>query len=467
MINSILNDHFLLQNAVAERLYHTVAKDLPIVDYHNHINTQHIAINKRFTNLAELWITGDPYKHRAMRINGIPEEGITGNASAKDKYYNWVKTLPKTIGNPLFHWNCLELKRIFGINELLTEKNAEEVWDACNSNLQQEGFGASGILQKWNTEIICTSDDLADDLQAHQAIAVNSRGTKVLPSLRGDSIMAFESPVNEEWMKEISRQFGTIESLEEYEEAIKQRLDHFANHGCRLADHSLDAGFAFSLPGEAVANRLFTDFKHGIMLSNDNIVLLKSYLLHFLGGEYCKRGWVMQLHIGAQRYTSSRLRKLAGSAGGYATIGKTGDIASLCLFLDGLEMKDLLPRTILYTLNPSDNAAFATLTGSFAEDGKAGKIQFGPAWWYNDHYEGIRHHLLSIAAYGLLAHFIGMTTDSRSLLSFSRHEYFRRILCNVVGTWIQAGELPDDTVLIHDLIKNICYNNSKKFIFNS
>ncbi|MDQ6813942.1 MAG: glucuronate isomerase, partial [Bacteroidota bacterium] len=375
-----------------------------------------------------------------------------------------VKTVSKTIGNPLFHWSCLELKRIFGIDEILSEKNADEVWNTCNKQLQNDGFGALDILHKWKAEIVCTSDDLTDNLELHKTASGNG-GVKVLPSLRGDSIVAFDGP-SSNWMQKLSGNDGAIKNLDDYKQAITQKLNDFNEAGCKLADHSLDAGFAFLLPTESVATILFENYLNDIPLNNREIVLLKSHLLVFLGTEYCKRGWVLQLHIGAHRYTSTRLRKLVGPAGGYATIGKTCDIESLCMFLDAMEQQELLPRTILYTLNPADNAAFATLTGSYAEDGVAGKIQFGPAWWYNDQYEGIRQHLVTLSSYGLLSHFVGMTTDSRSLLSFSRHEYFRRILCNVVGMWVDGGELPADNDLISQLIKDIAYNNSKKFIFN-
>lgn len=464
-MKKFLDDHFLLTNKPAGTLFHSVAKDLPVVDFHNHLNPLHLATNKHFDNLAQLWVNEDPYKHRAMRINGIAEAGITGGASDKEKFLNWVRTIPQTIGNPLFHWSCLELKRIFGIDEILAEKNAEEIWDTCNSQLKKNDFGALDILQKWKTEIVCTSDDLMDSLEPHKTATTKSAGVKVLPSLRGDSIVAFED-VSSAWMEKFPGQFDVIETLEDYKEAIIQRLDYFAASGCRLADHSLDAGFAFSLPSEEVAARLYTKYQSGAILTNEELILLKSHLLVFLGTEYFKRDWIMQLHIGAQRYTSSRLRKLGGSAGGYAGIGKSCDIEALCNLLDAMEQREQLPRTILYTLNPSDNAAFATLTGSFAEDGVAGKIQFGPAWWYNDHYEGIRQQLVTLSSYGLLSRFIGMTTDSRSLLSFSRHEYFRRVLCNLLGTWIEDGELPNDGDLMSQLIKDICYNNSLKFIFN-
>jgi len=461
------DDNFLLKNETAVNLYHTIAKDLPIVDYHNHLNPQQLAINKKFDDLAALWITEDPYKHRAMRINGIPEAGITGNATGKEKYLNWVKTFPKTMGNPLYHWTSLELKRVFDIDEPLSEKNAERIWSTCNSLLAGNSFGAMDILLKFKTETVCTSDDLLDNLEAHQQATKKNIGITVLPTLRADSIIAFNNPSYAAWLNKLEAEVAfPITSLEDYQNAIIQKLDTFNNAGCRLADVSLDAGFSFIPTAKANASVIFDEFLRSGSVSDHELVSLKSYLLFFLGAEYQLRNWVMQLHIGAQRFTSSRLRMLAGPAGGYATIGKACDINSLCLLLDTLEKEDCLPKTILFTLNPADNAAFATLTGSFSADGVPGKIQFGPAWWYNDQYEGIRQHLLSLSSYGLLSRFVGMTTDSRSILSFSRHEYFRRILCNMVGTWVTEGELPNDEELIGQLIKDISYNNSLHFIFN-
>lgn len=465
-MSNFLDDNFLLRTKTAQHLFLEVAKSLPVVDFHNHLNPAHLAANKRFANLAQLWVAEDPYKHRAMRICGVPEEKITGAASDREKFAAWAETLPKTVGNPLFHWSCLELKRLFGIDEILTSNNAEHIWNRCNEILAGDSFGALDILKKWNTEIVCTSDDLTGDLSAHQAVSVGESGITVLPSLRGDAIIAFNESTAV-WMHKLSQKFGEITSLEHYQTAIKKALDAFVAAGCRLSDHSLDAGFHFLHTTEAEASGLFNRFQQEATLKDEENIRLKSYLLVFLGREYSKRGWALQLHIGAQRYTSSRLRRLVGPAGGYATIGAACDITSLCQFLDTMEMEGGLPRTILYTLNPADYAAFATLTGSYAEDGVNGKIQFGPAWWYNDHYEGIKQQLLTLSSYGLLSQFIGMTTDSRSLLSFSRHEYFRRVLCNIIGEWVEGGELPDDKEMLSSLVKNICYNNSKSFLFNN
>jgi glucuronate isomerase len=375
---------FLLKTKTAWRLYHDHAEGLPIIDFHNHLSARDLADDRRFENITQLWIATDPYKHRAMRIAGVPERLITGDATDREKFDAWAATVPKTIGNPLFHWTALELKRHFDITEPLSPATAERVWDACSDRR----YTARQLIS--NVECLCTSDRLTDDLSAHARLADFT--TRVLPSVR------------------------------DAEMVDAKRFDEFQHLGCRLADHGTD-NFQSLLP---------------------------------LAREYARRGWVMQLHFGAQRETSSRLRKLAGPAGGYATIGNSCDIPSLCRFLDDLEKEDCLPRTILYPLNPADYAAIATLTGSFP-----GKVQFGPAWWYNDHALGIRHHLDTLASYGLLSTFVGMTTDSRCLLSMVRHEYFRRVLCDWLGDKVEDGELPSD---LGWLVRAIAYENARQWI---
>jgi glucuronate isomerase len=464
-MDSFINKNWLIKNKTGEYLYHEVAAELPIIDYHNHLNPHHIAENKQFASLTELWIEHDPYKHRAMRINGIPENGITGSVSDFEKYKNWVATIPKTLGNPLFHWSFLELKRIFEIDEMLNPKNAEAIWETCNQKLQQDEYKTTSLVKKWKAEILITSDDLLDDLESHKKIAFSSNAVKVLPSLRADSILDFGNPNYLEWIKKLESEVDqTISDLSDLKEAIKIRLDYFAENGCLFSDHALDSGFSFKNVEEKEAGTLFKSVLQKQALEAKDLVRLSSFILNFLGREYGMRGWIMQLHIGAQRNTSSRLRKLVGPAGGFASIGKACDINSLTLFLDSLEKENFLPETILYTLNPADNAALASLTGSFAGDGVVGKIQFGPAWWYNDHYAGIRKHLNDISSYGLLGTFIGMTTDSRSILSLSRHEYFRRILCDQIGGWKEEGKLPNNMDLLKGLIKDISYMNIKNKI---
>ncbi|NJN27520.1 MAG: glucuronate isomerase [Cyclobacteriaceae bacterium] len=460
------SEDFLLQSQMGKRLFYEVAKDLPIIDYHNHLCPQDLATNRQFKNLAEAWVLHDPYKHRAMRICGVPEQQITGDASDESKFMHWAKTLPKTIGNPLHLWSAMELKEVFDLDESLNEHNAREIWDRCNELLQQPGYGAMDMLRQFKVEKLCTSDVLLDDLEAHQK-ASKFHGISVLPSLRGDAILAVDTPDFDNWLQKLQHATQVvITSLDHYKHAISVKLNDFDSAGCCLADHSLDAGFVFLPTTAASAQAIFKKLVQKDQVSVQELSVIKNHLLEFLGKEYARRNWVLQLHIGAQRFTSSRLRKLAGPAGGYAGMGFACDIRGLAQLIDRMELEGLLPKTILFTLNPVDNEAFATLTGSYAQDGIVAKIQFGPAWWYNDQYHGIIKHLQDIASFGLLSQFIGMTTDSRSVFSFSRHEYFRRILCDQIGTWVAQGVMPADESLLAQLVKDIAYFNSKQWIFN-
>ncbi|WP_020530300.1 glucuronate isomerase [Flexithrix dorotheae] len=462
-MKTFIHSNFLLQHKIAERLFHEVADQLPVIDYHNHLNPDFLAENKRFENIAQMWVTSDQYKHRAMRINGIPENDITGNLGDKEKFMRWATTLPKTMGNPLFHWSAMELKGVFGIDKLLSPENAEEIWSICNAKLAEENLGMTEVLKKWKVETLCTSDDLLDDLTAHQQATATQSGLSVWPSLRSDSMLAFQQTGFKDWMQKLEVVSGIeIKNLVDYQTAILNRLDIFSGAGCRLSDHALDSGFVFKPTSVKIANALFQQVINEENLSPLELIGLQSYMLNFLGQEYAKRGWIMQLHIGAYRTTSSRLRNLAGPFGGFAGIGNPTDMDSLFRFIDSLDKNEALPQTIIYNLNPNDNAAFATLTGSFAEDGLAGKIQFGPAWWYNDHFEGILEQLKKLASFGMLSHFIGMTSDSRSVLSFSRHEYFRRVLCNMIGDWVAKGHLPDNFEWLAALVKGIAYENIHK-----
>ena len=458
-----LTKDFLLSNDTARELFHNAAKRLPIIDYHNHLDHTAIAADRAYSSLAELWVKGDPYKHRAMRINGIPENKISGKASDAEKFAAWAETSPKLWGNPLFHWSAMELSALFGIDEILTKHNAAEIARQADAVLQSGRLTTNSILKSWNVETLCTSDDLLDDVSIHKAASAKAETFSVRPSLRADSIFAFQTSAFAKWILRL-KEIYPVKNLDDYLHVISLRLNAFDGAGCKLADHSLDNGFRYDLPDKASAYVIFDTALKG-SASECDIVRLKSYILHELAKEYAKRKWALQLHIGAERFTSSRLRTLAGPAGGYATIGSAVDIKSVARLLDDAEKEGCLPKVIVYTLNPADNQALATLTGSFGEDGVAGKIQFGPAWWYNDHKEGINAHFRSLASYGLLSRFIGMTTDSRSILSFSRHEYFRRLLCNFVGELAEAGEIPSDFEYLAQAVKDVSYNNAKNWIF--
>lgn len=439
-----ISDNFLLGSDLAASLYREVG-DMGIVDFHNHLDPAAMAENRHYDNIGRLWVTADPYKHRAMRICGVPERLISGDADDYEKFLAWAEVCPKTLGGPLFHWSALEMKRVFGIDETLCRDNAREIWGECNRRLGDGGLGCNDLLKKFGAEVLCTSDDFRDDVSVHVA-ASEKTGVQVRPSLRADSILSVPTE---------------HKMLSDYLEFVKSRLDAFDAAGCLLADHALDNGFSYVRISDAAASSIFSSRR---CADKASLNALRSYMLVWLAGEYASRGWVMQLHIGAQRYTSSRLRSLAGPAGGYASIGGCCDIASLCAFLDEVESEGRLPRTILYTLNPSDNAAFATLCGSYAAEDGMPRLMFGPAWWYNDHKFGMESHMDVLGSYGLLSTFIGMTTDSRSFLSLSRHEYFRRILCNYVASKVVSGEFPDDYALMKNMVTGISRDNAYNWI---
>jgi glucuronate isomerase len=463
-LKNIYTNDFLLSNPHGKRLFHEVAAVLPIIDWHNHVDPSVLATNKSFENIYQLWIQNDPYKHRAMRIWGIAENFITGNESDYNKFLAWAECLPNTIGNPLFDWSCMELQQVFGINEVLTTNNATQIWNKANQLLAENNFGALDILKRFGVEMLCTSDDLLDTLENHLAISElvdKNSPFRCLPSLRSDSIISF----NQDWLKKLEQITNiALTNLDSFKKAIINRIDFFEKTGCLLSDHSLDSGFKFIPTNADEAKQLFEKLLQNNVLEGNDLVKLQSHLLHFLGKEYAKRNWKMQLHIGAYRFTNTKLRSKLGAAGGYACIGNTVDVASLCQFLDGLDVENYLPKTILYNLNPTENATFASLTGSYSEDNVQAKVQFGPAWWYNDQHEGIMQQLLALSSYGLLSTTIGFTTDSRSILSFTRHNYYRRILCNLIGTWVTDGKLPDDWEFLSKLVQNISYYNIKKWL---
>lgn len=463
-IEKYIHKNFLLTNDLSRCLYHDVAKRLPIIDFHNHLDPLKIATDAHPENLSKLWVMGDQYKHRAMRINGISENGITGDVSDYEKYVNWAKTLPKTLGNPLHQWSYLEMKRIFDIDIVLNESSAKEIWDKCQSQISSCKLSTVSLLKKFNTEALCTSDDLLDDVSIHEK--ASKKGTLVIPSLRTDSILD-QSENFKPWCDVLETMTNvTIKDLDSYVAALQVRFDVFEKAGCKLADQALDAGFEFNWVDGSKANVIFKQFLSGERLSDGEAIALKSHLLILIGNACAKRNWALQLHIGAQRKTSSKLKVQAGPSGGFAAIGSSTNIAILAEILDTMD-NDGMPRIILYNLNPIDNAAFASLTGSFSETGVAGKIQFGPAWWYNDHYEGITNQLTALANHGLLFHSIGMTTDSRSFLSMSRHEYFRRVFCQWLSDWVKKGLVPNDTAVLQDVVQAVCYTNAKKWILNN
>ena len=438
-------EHFLLLDPLSVKLYDEV-KGQPVIDWHNHLPVKDLAEDRQYSDLTELWVASDPYKHRAMRICGIPEKLITGPVSPYEKFSAWSRVLPQLAGNPLYDWSRLELQRVFQIDEELTPASAEKIWTRANEQLKDAGFTARGLLARFNVEYAAPCVSLGDDLSGF------SKMSGVVPSLRGDDLTGMTNPV-----------FAHSATLADLRLKLAGALDELQNAGCRFADHALDSGFVY-VSDDGGNEARFAALKQGTLSGEDRIAL-SCGILRLLGGLYAERGWTLQLHIGALRQTSSRLRAAAGPAGGYAGIGHTCDIRSLSALLDDLEKSAAgLPRVILYTLNPSDHAAFAVLSGSFPGDGVRGKVTLGPAWWYCDHIHGMRDCFENIAAYGVLSVFPGMTTDSRSLLSFVRHEYFRRVFCAWLAEKAGRGELPDDFEVLKNLAEKICYYNAKAII---
>ncbi len=461
------SDDALLTTPLARRLFHEVARDLPVIDFHNHLDPVALAEDRSFANFTRLWVATDPYKHRALRIAGVPEAEITGPAPDRLKFDHWAATLPLALGNPLHAWTRLELQRYFDLpaDLPLSPATADRVWTEVNALLASPSHSARRILARGGVAVACTSDLLLDDLSAHAALARSGYEVRILPSLRADDITAVESPGYLAWLARLGAATGvSINDYASFRAAVSARLDAFDALGCRLSDHALD-DFRFTPASEADTAALFARRLAADLLGPADLLRLHSGLLRHLGGEYARRRWILQLHLGAQRFTSSRLRRLVGPAGGYAGLGNPTDIPALCALLDALESSDAgLPRTLLYPLNPTDYAALATLTGSYVADGVPGLVQLGPAWWFNDHDLGIRQHLDALSRYGLLATFIGMTTDSRSLLSMVRHEYFRRVLCAWLGEQAAAGHLPDDFATLAPLVRALCHDNAARYL---
>ncbi len=441
-----MNETLLLNTDISKKLFASVSK-LPIIDFHNHLTLADIQNDRQFGDITELWIASDPYKHRAMRILGVEEFYITGAASNYDKFLKWMESIPMLAGHPLYTWSEMELKRVFGIDVPLNLESAEFIWSRTKELLALPEYSNNHILDKFSicySAPCCAIADNVDFFDGKENLA---------PSLRGDDMVC---PTKELVQKLSEATEMEISTLQQYLEAIKKRLDIFDQVGCRFSDHALDDGFTYVTDDGKNAER----FLNALAGKEYDVVALRSYLLYALASEYSLRKWTMQLHIGAHRQTSDRLLSIAGPAGGYAAIGSPCDINSLISLLHDAENSEGgLPRTILFTLNPADSAAMAIITGSFSEDGVAAKVQLGPAWWWCDHTVGIRNVLDMISSYGVLSTFIGMTTDSRSILSFVRHEYFRRILCGWMGDKVQSGELPDDFALLECIAQKMCYQN--------
>lgn len=459
-----LDEHFLLENRMAEILYHDYAKSQPILDYHNHLPPDQIAHNKQFRNITEVWLYGDHYKWRAMRTMGVDEKYITGDASDKEKFLKWAETVPYTFRNPLYHWTHLELKRYFGIDELLLPETAEKIYDQCNEQLQSPAYTAQGLLEKMNANVVCTTDDPTDALEYHQLHAKNTdTKVKMYPAFRPDKAILIGNDNFLSYIKKLEQAADTsIATYNDLLAALQNRVDYFHENGCRISDHGLNRVFSRDVSPEELQG-IFDKRINGQPLTNEECYEFMSGIMVALGQMYAEKGWVMQLHLGALRNNSSRMLRLLGPDTGFDSIGDYPQAVDLSAFLNSLDTLDKLPKTIIYNLNPSDNEVMATMIGNFNDGSVRGKMQFGSGWWFLDQKDGMEKQMNTLSNMGLLSCFVGMLTDSRSFLSFPRHEYFRRILCNLIGKDVHNGELPNDEKWLGSIVQDICYNNAKEY----
>ena len=460
-----ISEDFLLSNRTAKHLYHDFAENEPILDYHCHLPPESIAENRRFRDLFEIWLEGDHYKWRAMRANGVEERSCTGDASPFEKFRAWAATVPHTLRNPLYHWTHLELKRYFGIDELLDENSARRIWERANAMLATDEMRAHGILKKFGVTALCTTDDPAGDLSCHRAIRASGLTTRVLPAFRPDRALNVQSPdAFNAWVDRLAAAANVdIGSLQGLADALRRRHDDFHAMGARLSDHGLNHCYANFCSGQT-ASGIFERARKGQAAGPEEYEQFASYMMLFFGHLDAEKGWTKQLHLGAYRSANTRRLQQVGPDTGFDSIGDWPQAAALGAYLDRLEMEDALPKMILYNVNPVDNYTLATMIGNFQDGAIAGKMQFGSGWWFLDQKEGIEWQLNALSNAGLLSRFVGMLTDSRSFMSYPRHEYFRRVLCNLIGKDIEDGLIPDSDALAGPMIRNICYRNAKEYL---
>lgn len=463
-MKAFLNADFILQTATAQQLYHDFAADMPIIDYHNHLVPQQIAEDKQFDNITQIWLAGDHYKWRAMRAHGVDEKYITGNASDEEKFMKWAETVPYTMRNPLYHWTHLELQRYFGVTELLNAESGKRIYDQCSALLRTKEFSVKNLLLKMNVKALCTTDDPIDDLAYHKQIAASGFSVKVLPTFRPDKAMGVDDEiVFIEYVNALAAVAGvSIRSLADYKSAIKSRHDFFHAAGCRLSDHGLEHIYAEDFTEDEIEH-IFERLITGKSLNKKEKWQFKSAMLIYFAHLDHARGWTQQFHLGALRNNNARLLGALGPDTGFDSIGDFEQAKPLSAFLNRLDSTNQLAKTILYNLNPRDNELFAAMTGNFQDGTLVGKIQFGSGWWFLDQKDGMEKQINALSNMGMLSHFVGMLTDSRSFLSFPRHEYFRRILCNLIGNDVENGELPADMPWLGKLVKDISYTNASEF----
>ena len=459
-----MDENFLLHTETAQKLYHEHAAKMPIFDYHCHINPKDIAEDRKFNSITEIWLAGDHYKWRAMRTNGVAEKYCTGDASDWEKFEKWAETVPQTLRNPLYHWTHLELKKFFGINEVLSPKNAREIFETCNAKLQTPEYSCRGIIRMANVHTICTTDDPVDDLQYHRQIKASGFEVAVLPAWRPDKSMAVEDPISYNlYLNQLAEVSGMeIKTFDDLMIALNKRHRFFHENGCRLSDHGLDTAYAEDYTAEEI-DAMFLHIRSGLRISIKSIQKFKSCMLFEFGRMDHLQGWTQQFHIGALRNNNTRLLTALGPDTGFDSIGDKPVAESLSRLLNRLDTQNKLAKTILYNLNPADNELYATMIGNFQDGSIPGKIQWGSGWWFLDQKEGMEKQINTLSNLGLLSRFVGMLTDSRSFLSYTRHEYFRRTLCNILGNDMENGEIPNDMELLGEMVENISFNNAKNY----
>ena len=463
-MKNFLDKDFLLTTQTAKKLYHDYAKDMPIIDFHNHLSAEEIYEDKKFKDITEAWLAFDHYKWRAMRSNGINEKFITGSSSSYEKFEKWAETMPYLFGNPLYHWTHLELQRYFEIYEPLNKENAHEIYQQCNTLLNMDDFSVRRLIERSNVAVLCTTDDPIDDLKYHKLLQKENFDVKVLPTFRTDKIVNIQKDTFIPYIKQFSKVVGyTIDTYADFEKAINERLEYFKAVGARFADHGLDQLLYQDTSFEEVS-KIFKEALSGKLLSDLDIAKYQGYVQRMLGKKYNEYGWIMQLHIGTLRNNNTRMFNEIGIDAGFDSMQDKEVAFQLSRFLDSLDVTNELPKTILYNLNPKDNYVLSSMIGNFQDGITPGKVQFGPGWWFNDQKHGMIEHLEVLGATGLISRFVGMLTDSRSFLSFPRHEYFRRILCEYVGTLVENGEYPNDEKFLGKMVQDISYYNIKNYV---
>ena len=464
-VKPFMDANFLLTTETAQHLYHNHASKMPIIDYHCHLSPKMIAEDYRFKTITELWLGGDHYKWRAMRANGVNEKYITGDASDWEKFQKWAETVPYTFRNPLYHWTHLELRTAFGITETLNPESAKRIYDACNAKLAEEGMSARGLMKHYQVEVVCTTDDPIDSLEYHRSIRESGFEVKVLPTWRPDKAMAVnDSAAYKKYISLLGEVSGIqIQTYAQLLQALQARHDFFASEGCKVADHGVSA-FPWAACTEAEATTLFAKVISGNELTSEEVAKLQTAILLELCRMNHAKGWVQQLHFGPMRNVNSRMFRQLGPDTGFDTIGDYSNGQALARFLDALNVDDKLAKTILYNINPGENAVIGAMAANFQDGITPGKIQFGSGWWFNDQIDGMEQQMNTLSLQGLLSRFVGMLTDSRSFVSYPRHEYFRRILCNLVGKDVQEGLIPEcEMPRVEAMIEDICYKNAKQY----